>query len=78
MMLFGIGTSPLLLGLSRSARYACAIGPQRLRLARPIALTLLGMLLVWRGVAGPAVHASSGNGGHDGHGVMPPATLAVR
>jgi sulfite exporter TauE/SafE len=75
MLGFGIGTSPMLLGVSRVTTYARALGWQRLRLARPIGLALLGLLLVWRGVAGPASIASHGDRAHHQHELAVPRAL---
>jgi sulfite exporter TauE/SafE len=57
MILFGVGTAPVLIGIGRSARSLPAALAGR-RLLRPVALALVGLLLVWRGIAGPAVHGS--------------------
>ena len=67
MLLFGLGTTPLLILVARSARLIGAQAPWRLRFARPVTLALLGLLLVWRGVAGPAVHASHLAADHGPH-----------
>jgi hypothetical protein len=66
MILFGVGTTPVLLGLGRSARFL-PTGLFGRRLLRPVALALVGLLLVWRGIAGPAVHGSHGADSHHGH-----------
>jgi sulfite exporter TauE/SafE len=78
MILFGVGTTPVLVGLGRSAQ-SLPTGLVGRRLLRPVALALVGLLLVWRGIAGPAVHGSHGADSHQGHAeeIAPAAATAA-
>ena len=53
MVGFGLGTAPLLMSVALSATLVSASLKRRIRLAGPIAMALVGMLLIARGILPP-------------------------
>jgi sulfite exporter TauE/SafE len=72
MIAFGAATTPVLLVLSRSlSALTRSRRPGALRWTAPAVLALVGVLLIWRGMAPPAVHASHDASRHELHSAQP-------
>jgi len=61
MACFGLGTWPMMLGISLAGPWLASRLRGRGRWALPVGMALLGVLLIWRGVKADMVHAG-GNG----------------
>jgi sulfite exporter TauE/SafE len=59
MAAFGVGTSPLLLAVAAGAQAAGSMMPARLRRFAPVALAVVALVLVWRGLTVPGGPAAS-------------------
>lgn len=60
MVLFGIGTTPLLAALAIFVSRLSAPASPRLRFAAPVAIALVGLLLIGRGLQSAGAHAHGG------------------
>ena len=68
MLAFGLGTAPALLALGLSRGLLAWVLPVRVRRLAPLALAVVGILLIVRGLAGPVMQAhADGPGAHVAH-----------